>query len=146
MKTLLTFLISTLSLYAYADNRLYLNGELSEGKQVVELTFSGDNVTFVYSDGTSETYDMGTSTINIEFETISTSIDVPITKMHTIIGNTLTINGLQSGDRVEIFNMQGKKVKATNANADELTINISSLNNGIYLLRAANYVVKFRKK
>ncbi len=130
---------------AAAEQRLYINGELAEGKVVTEITFLGDNVTLIYEGGTSEIFDMSAIVLDFEKET-NVCNGVKMVKLHTMVDNVLTISGTQNGDSVDIYNLSGQKVVSVKAVADETIISVAALTSGIYMMRTNNYVVKFIKK
>lgn len=82
-------------------------------KQVTQLTFSGDNVTLLFNDNSSQTEDM--SLVNIVFSYTATGINnilatekVQDNKVYSISGQYVgnTTNGLQKG----IYIVNGKKI------------------------------------
>jgi len=82
-------------------------------KQVTQLTFSGDNVTLLFNDNSSQTEDM--SLVNIMFSYTATGINnilatekIQDGKVYSISGQYVgnTTNGLQKG----IYIVNGKKI------------------------------------
>jgi len=100
------------SVFADTEQTVTVDG-VSVGKFVTQLTFSGDNVTLVFDDNTSQTEDM--SLVNITFnytssgiETIPAAGKVADNKVYSISGQYVgnTTNGLQKG----IYIVNGKKI------------------------------------
>lgn len=61
------------------------------------------------------------------------------------VGSTLTLSGCDKGIAVDIFGLDGRRYITAVADG-EITLDVSSLGFGIYVLRAGNTNVKFIKK
>jgi hypothetical protein len=60
----------------------------------------------------------------------------------------LTVKGLEKNDKIEIYNIQGCKMKGEwTENSLDKTLNASSLANGLYIIivRSENGAIKLRK-
>lgn len=114
-KTLLcSFLIALSGGTAFAETSqvVTVNGSAVD-QNVIRLTFSGDNVTMTFDDGSSQTEDM--SSINIAFNYDATGIrdmqaseNAKDKKVYSISGQYLgkTTDGLKKG----IYIVNGKKI------------------------------------
>ena len=58
----------------------------------------------------------------------------------------VTITGLKNVNRLEIMDLTGKVLRIIEVTGEELTVNISDLQAGIYILRTANQTMKFIKQ
>jgi len=89
-------------------------------KVVQTITFSGDDVNLLYSDGTTETVDM--EAVVISFEADATDISVSSIS--------------QNGDVKKIYDINGRQMRST----------LEMLPSGIYIIKSANKTVKYIKK
>ena len=61
--------------------------------------------------------------------------------------DVLFINGLESNDKVRLFDLQGKLILTSVANTDgNLQVSVSQLPNGVYLLQVGVEIMKFIKQ
>lgn len=122
-KTLTTLTLAlAVSASAYAQDVkqvVTINGTANE-KTVQTITFEGDNVSLLYSDGTSETADMEAVAISFEYE--ATSITVSSVS--------------ENGEAKKIYDINGRQVRST----------LDALPQGVYIVKSANKSVKFIKK
>lgn len=143
--TVVTTLLNTANLFAEESRTVTINGNHID-KITVKITFEGDNTVLYFSDGTTTSVDMSTVNINLTPE-IANSIRT--TKLFTtkdIEGNTLLIYGIKKGDAVAIYNLQGKQEEKMYSNSSSISIDISRLVHGTYILSVANENIKFNKK
>ena len=69
---------------------------------------------------------------------ISSAVDNKDVTLHRN-GNMLTIEGLKAGDRVQLFNVNGQMI----GSLDGLSLNLSTLGRGVYILKVNNKSFKF---
>lgn len=62
------------------------------------------------------------------------------------VSSTLTISGIKSGQRIYVLSASGAELINLNSEEGTTTINVSSLVQGVYLLRIGNTTTKFIKK
>lgn len=122
-KTLTTLTLAlAVSASAYAQDVkqvVTINGTANE-KTVQTITFEGDNVSLLYSDGTSETADMEAVAISFEYEATS-----------------ITVSSVaENGEAKKIYDINGRQVRST----------LNALPQGVYIVKSANKSVKFIKK
>lgn len=61
--------------------------------------------------------------------------------------DVLFINGLESNDKVRLFDLQGRLILTSVANTDgNLQVSVSQLPNGVYLLQVGVEIMKFIKQ
>lgn len=96
-----------------------INGTAND-KSVQTITFEGDNVNLLYTDGTTETADM--EAVVISFEKEATGITVS--------------SVAENGEAKKIYDINGRQVRST----------LDSLPIGVYIVKSANKTVKFIKK
>lgn len=116
----LALAIST-SAFAGDENKqvVKING-VANDKAVQTITFEGDNVNLLYTDGTSEIVDM--EAVVISFENDATAI---------------TISSVaENGEAKKIYDINGRQVRST----------LDALPQGVYIVKSANKTVKFIKK
>lgn len=121
---------------------LTINGQKVE-KVVSQLTFSGDNVVLHFGD-TQESYAL--DDVTIDFSGTSGIGQVSTFRLGGIVDGTLDIRGLAAGTPVAVYDLSGKKLCSTRAQAEVTTLGVSQLNSGVYILRAGNNIVKFVKR
>lgn len=122
-KTLTTLTLAlAVSASAYAQDVkqvVTINGTANE-KTVQTITFEGDNVSLLYSDGTSETADMEAVVISFEYE-----------------ATAITVSSVsENGEAKKIYDINGRQVRST----------LDALPQGVYIVKSANKSVKFIKK
>lgn len=109
------------SAFAGDENKqvVKING-VANDKAVQTITFEGDNVNLLYTDGTSEIVDM--EAVVISFENDATAI---------------TISSVaENGEAKKIYDINGRQVRST----------LDALPQGVYIVKSANKTVKFIKK
>lgn len=140
----LTALFATAS-SAFADNSqvVVINGQEVQ-KVATKITLSGDNATVTFSDGTSQTADMSAVTIYLNVATDIRRVET--FSFNGIVGDELMLSNLTDGIGIELYDASGRKVQTATVSGTTLSMNVSSLRSGIYLLKAGNQIVKFMKK
>lgn len=109
------------SAFARDENKqvVKING-VANDKAVQTITFEGDNINLLYTDGTSEIVDM--EAVVISFENDATAI---------------TISSVaENGEAKKIYDINGRQVRST----------LDALPQGVYIVKSANKTVKFIKK
>ncbi len=127
---------------ADVQQTLTINGQKVE-KVVSQITFSGDNVVLHFN-GSEESYPM--NDVQIDFSGASGINSVSTFTLNGIVDGQLNIAGLAAGTPVAVYDISGKKVAATRAQAEATQLDINNLNGGVYILKAGNQIVKFVKR
>lgn len=121
---------------------LTINGQKVE-KVVSQITFSGDNVVLHFN-GSEEAYPM--NDVQIDFSGTDGINNVSTFTFNGIVDGQLNLAGLAAGTPVAVYDISGKKVAATRAQAEATQLNVDNLNGGVYILKAGNQIVKFVKR
>lgn len=129
-----------LSMQAQNVQTLTINGEKVE-KLVARITFEGDNVVLAFSDQTTQKADMTSVILSFTPQDLTAigTIQRPVEK-------TLSIDGLEPGTEVIVYNTEGKEMLSARASEVQTILKTKSLKKGIYLMKAGNQVVKFIKR
>lgn len=147
MKKLFTvlFALVTIAGSAFADNSqvVIINGQKVE-KVATKITFSGDNATVSFSDGSSQTADMAQVVIYLNVTTDIRKVET--FSFNGLIGDVLTLSNVAEGTTVTIYDATGKVLQQVKATDTTLSLNTASLKSGVYVLKAGNQIVKFLKK
>lgn len=147
MKKIVTLLLSLFLTVgtAFADNSqvVIINGQKVE-KVATKITFSGDNATVSFSDGSSQTADMAQVVIYLNVTTDIRKVET--FSFNGLIGDVLTLSNVAEGTTVTIYDAAGKVLQQVKATDTTLSLNTASLKNGVYVLKAGNQIVKFLKK
>lgn len=133
-------LLSVSAALAGVGQQLTINGQTVE-KSVTRITFDGDNVVLHFEGDDSQTADMETVVLGFTYS--------PTTAIHTLrgtVGNTLSLEGLDPGTEVCIYDAQGKLVTATTASEAKAVLSTKALKKGVYMLKAGQQAVKFIKR
>ena len=133
-------LICGLSVQAEKKQTLTINGEKVE-KLVTRITFEGDNLVLHFSDQSTQTADMESVVLSFAVEDLTS-----ISYIREQVKNTLSIEGLEPGTEVLIYNAEGKKMLSVQASEVQTILKTKSLKKGVYLMKAGNQVVKFIKR
>ena len=144
MKKLKLFIMTCLLTVAFTAQAqkvqtLVINGEKVE-KVVARITFEGDNVVLTFSDQTVQTADMENVVLSFTPEDLTA-----IGTIKNAVNKTFSIEGLEPGTEIIIYNTDGKQVLTARASEDLTTLKMSSLKKGVYLMKAGKQVVKFIK-
>lgn len=126
---------------AIAAQLLTINGETVE-KTVTRITFDGDNVVLHFGDETS-THDM--ESVSLQFKNTGGITDIRTGSITCLVGDKLIVGGVEQGMLLEVYNIQGMLCAEVVAAGNSAEIDMSGFNEGIYILRAGNQVVKFVK-
>lgn len=122
-----------------------VNGTTLTGKVVKTITFSGSDATLVFSDNSSETYDMGLVTIAFDYTTGINTIET--FNVDGTIDGEMNVSGVDAGSAVMVFDLSGKQVVATRASKDgNANVDATGLKSGVYIMKAGNKSIKFIKK
>lgn len=119
---------------------LVINGEKVE-KVVARITFEGDNVVLTFSDQTAQTADMESVKLSFTPEDLTA-----IGTIRNAVNKTFSIEGLEPGTEITVYNADGKQVLTTHASEDLTILKMTSLKKGVYLMKAGKQVVKFIKR
>lgn len=147
MKKIVTLLLSLFLTVgtAFADNSqvVIINGQEVQ-KVATKITFSGDNATVSFSDGSSQTADMAQVVIYLNVTTDIRKVET--FSFNGLIGDELRLSNIAEGTAVTIYDATGKVLQQVKATDTTLSLNTASLKNGVYVLKAGNQIVKFLKK
>ena len=147
MKKIVTLLLSLFLTVgtAFADNSqvVVINGQEVQ-KVATKITFSGDNATVSFSDGSSQTADMAQVVIYLNVTTDIRKVET--FSFNGLIGDVLTLSNVAEGTTVTIYDATGKVLQQVKATDTTLSLNTASLKSGVYVLKAGNQIVKFLKK
>lgn len=121
-----------------------VNGSVVE-HALASITFSGDNVILHFSDGSADdNEDMGAVTIDM---TAVTAVGKLRTFASTqLVGNTLVLGGMAAGDRVTLYDAQGRQLLQTTASGSTMTLPLDHLRPAVYIVRTGNNIIKFQKQ
>ncbi len=145
-KRFLTLCVASLmGLCAIADGvqSITINGETVE-KVATQLSFDGDNVILTYSDGTTQTVDMGT--VQIAFSATNSIGTLSTFEYKGIINGEMVVGGLPVGSSYAVYDTAGKQLFTGRVVSSETRLDVRQLRTGIYMLRIGNQVVKFVKR
>jgi len=147
MKKIVTLLLSLFLTVgtAFADNSqvVEINGQEVQ-KVATKITFSGDNATVSFSDGSSQTADMAQVVIYLNVTTDIRKVET--FSFNGLIGDELRLSNIAEGTAVTIYDATGKVLQQVKATDTTLSLNTASLKSGVYVLKAGNQIVKFLKK
>ena len=130
----ITYTAADVNALAVVTNATDLNGDEAARTATIEVTAE---------DGTQLTYTIvftvdNTGLRNITAGTISI---FPVPAVNNII-----VKGLANIQSFDIINILGSRVKSVKVTSDEMTVNISDLDAGIYMIRTSEFAVRFVKK
>lgn len=124
-----------------AEPTLTINGKEVE-KTVTKITFEGDNVVLHFGNET-EAHDM--NSVVLTFSALSGIDEIISYSFNGIIDGNIVLGGIPTGTVVEIYDTTGKLRVSEKITSDPANIDITTLNKGIYLLKAGKNCVKFQK-
>jgi len=120
-----------------------LNGNKPD-KTATQIVFDEKKISMQWNDSTTMSNDLINSIVNIFNEDeIATA---KISSVSGLFSNLLTIDGINKGDKLAIYDIKGTLKKEAIANGTNFQFDISSFNTGIYLLKINNHIIKFTIK
>lgn len=134
--------------YAAEVARVTVNGE-PVSKTVTAISFNGDQLTLHFGDSDSMDSDM--DKVSLAFVDDATSSlgelagGLSVFTYEGIVGDVLTVSGLQPGSALRVLDLSGRTVFGPVATESRMEINVSDLSAGVYVLCAGKDVVKFTK-
>ncbi|HPT43388.1 MAG TPA: right-handed parallel beta-helix repeat-containing protein [Paludibacteraceae bacterium] len=114
----------------------------NSGYKISAVSYNGTDVTSQLSENVYTAPALtGISTLNVTFETDPGThlSNLKSTFKCFTSSNQITIEGINIGEKVIVFNALGAKVKEVNANASNISLHVSK---GIYIVRAADQATK----
>jgi len=154
-RTILILPFLLLAVMARAEAGLQVHTLTGSDKQyavslIGQITFT-DNVMYLYDKSKTELGHTAVADIDkIVFgEYVPSSvndIEVRVAVYPNPTHDALLVKGLSAGQTVRVYDMQGRLLSATQTQGESTLINVSSLQNGTYLLQIGAEMVKFIKE
>lgn len=126
---------------AWAAHQLLVNGETVD-KVVKSITFDGDNAVLHFGDD-SQAYDM--EAVELHFSGTSDISQIETSVFTGIVGDVLTVEGLDGVTSAEIYNLQGVRLAQKAVVEGRAEFSLGDFSSGVFILRAGNQIVKFVK-
>ena len=126
---------------------IIVNGETLEGKNVVSITFDGDDANLLLSDNS--TLNINMEKVEILFNSHDTGIEelgACVFNNNGIVDDYLAIGGIAPFTAIAIYDSAGRLRTRVNAGSDTTSIYVGNLGKGIYTAKAGKHVIKFAKK
>ncbi len=112
-------------------------------KVVTEISMDDDDLTLKWNDNTKLTGRLARLMVDLTKADINEAL---LMNVSGIQRDQMSIEGLTKGTPLYIYNLQGQLLLQQPVDKDLLSIDIHSLNTGIYLLKNNNTILKFVKK
>lgn len=112
-------------------------------KVVTEISMDDDDLTLKWNDNTKLTGRLASLMVDLTKADINEAL---LMNVSGIQHDQMSIEGLTKGTPLYIYNLQGQLLLQQPVDKDLLSIDIHSLNTGIYLLKNNNTILKFVKK
>lgn len=112
-------------------------------KVVTEISMDDDDLTLKWNDNTKVTGRLARLMVDLTKADINEAL---LMNVSGIQRDQMSIEGLTKGTPLYIYNLQGQLLLQQPVDKDLLSIDIHSLNTGIYLLKNNNTILKFVKK
>ena len=126
---------------------IIVNGEKLEGKNVVSITFDGDDANLLLSDNS--TLNINMEKVEILFNANSTGIEelrTSVFNYNGIVDDYLVIGGITTFTAIAIYDSAGRLRNRVNADSGATSIYVGNLGKGIFTAKAGKHVIKFAKK
>ena len=126
---------------------IIVNGETLEGKNVVSITFDGDDANLLLSDNS--TLNINMEKVEILFNANSTGIEelrTSVFNYNGIVDDYLVIGGITPFTASAIYDSAGRLRNRVNADSGATSIYVGNLGKGIFTAKAGKHVIKFAKK
>ena len=113
---------------------------------VQRIIFEDDAMTVLMKSGSDES-----GVTRVSFLLVDSGIKNPVTKspvqvFPNPVATYLTVTGIDKDMKINLFDLSGKLLQSVTAQDISADINVSSLQQGIYLLQVGNQVIKFVKQ
>ena len=132
---------------AQDKHTIIVNGEKLEGKNVVSITFDGDDANLLLSDNS--TLNINMEKVEILFNANSTGIEelrTSVFNYNGIVDDYLVIGGITPFTAIAIYDSTGRLRTRVNADSGATSVYVGNLGKGIYTAKAGKHVIKFAKK
>lgn len=132
---------------AQDQQTIIVNGEKLEGKNVVSITFDGDDANLLLSDNS--TLNINMEKVEILFNANSTGIEelrTSVFNYNGIVDDYLVIGGITPFTAIAIYDSAGRLRNRVNADSGATSIYVGNLGKGIFTAKAGKHVIKFAKK
>ena len=126
---------------------IIVNGEKLEGKNVVSITFDGDDANLLLSDNS--TLNINMEKAEILFNANSTGIEelrTSVFNYNGIVDDYLVIGGITPFTAIAIYDSAGRLRNRVNADSGATSIYVGNLGKGIFTAKAGKHVIKFAKR
>ena len=126
---------------------IIVNGEKLEGKNVVSITFDGDDANLLLSDNS--TLNINMEKVEILFNANSTGIEelrTSVFNYNGIVDDYLVIGGITPFTAIAIYDSTGRLRTRVNADSGATSVYVGNLGKGIFTAKAGKHVIKFAKK
>lgn len=126
---------------------IIVNGEKLEGKNVVSITFDGDDANLLLSDNS--TLNINMEKVEILFNANSTGIEelrTSVFNYNGIVDDYLVIGGITQFTAIAIYDSAGRLRNRVNADSGATSIYVGNLGKGIFTAKAGKHVIKFAKR
>ena len=126
---------------------IIVNGETLEGKNVVSITFDGDDANLLLSDNS--TLNINMEKVEILFNANSTGIEelrTSVFNYNGIVDDYLVIGGITPFTAIAIYDSTGRLRTRVNADSGATSVYVGNLGKGIYTAKAGKHVIKFAKR
>jgi hypothetical protein len=133
--------------------RMNNGNENSEFLNTVQKLYFSDNELIVdFYSGSDDAYELS-DIRKLYFDAAVSIDDITLQDINELTvypnpaGNVITVLGIPAGaGSISVYRMDGRAVITRAVSSNHETINISTLQNGLYLLNAIGYTAKFVKK
>ena len=126
---------------------IIVNGEKLEGKNVVSITFDGDDANLLLSDNS--TLNINMEKVEILFNANSTGIEelrTSVFNYNGIVDDYLVIGGITPFTAIAIYDSTGRLRTRVNADSGATSVYVGNLGKGIFTAKAGKHVIKFAKR
>jgi len=132
--------------------------------KMITLSSDGGKATYLVSDVQKIVFDQGNSTMTINMKAGSDVTNITSVSFEEVTGietlkpestisvfpnpvqETLTVKGVKKDAKITLYDMSGGLLQTVTSQENITNINVSSLQQGVYLLQVDKQVIKFIKK
>lgn len=137
--------LATVPTSAWADGPVTTVNGVQVERVLSKITFLGDNIILHFDDGNAE------QTEDMEAVSITLPTTTGIDKLQTFVcnrlqGDNLTLSGVRRGERIAIYDTGGRLRMQTTASGSDMNLSLEGLKAGVYIVKAGNNIIKFRKQ
>lgn len=145
--TLVVAVVMAVNCRAEAVQTIIVNGTKVIGKNIVTMTFEGENAVLEYSDMTTGKAPVEQVCVLLSYDgTDVNGLKQSVFAYNGVVDDMLVISGIEGETDVTLYDATGKAMAKALTKAGETRISMKGMAPGVYIVKAGKTIVKISKK